>query len=76
MDLAVIDADVLIHLAKLNKLNLLKTQFSQILKKDITYHETVIQGLSAKRKDAITIKESNSNSPFCSFRLNKFLCFL
>jgi uncharacterized protein len=56
MDLAVIDADVLIHLAKLNQLNLLKTQFSKILITDIIYNETVIQGLSAKKKDAIIIK--------------------
>ncbi|MGV9141863.1 MAG: hypothetical protein ACOC1X_02885 [Promethearchaeota archaeon] len=43
------DADVLIHLAKLNQLNLLKTQFSKILITDTIYNETVIQGLNAKK---------------------------
>jgi len=50
MDLAVINADVLIHLAKLNQLNFLKTQFSKILITDTIYNETVIQGLNAKKK--------------------------
>ena len=50
MDLAVINADILIHLAKLNQLNLLKTQFSKILITDTIYNETVIQGLNAKKK--------------------------
>ncbi len=45
MVLAVIDSDVLIHLAKLNQLDLLKVQFSQIFISEIIYNETVVQGI-------------------------------
>ncbi|MBD3256684.1 MAG: hypothetical protein GF383_16440, partial [Candidatus Lokiarchaeota archaeon] len=57
MVLAVIDSDVLIHLAKLNQLELLKTQFSQIFISETIYDETVVKGLSTGKKDAQHLNE-------------------
>ncbi|KKL12867.1 hypothetical protein LCGC14_2531480 [marine sediment metagenome] len=57
MVLAVIDSDVLIHLAKLNQLDLLKVQFSQIFISEIIYNETVVQGINTKRKDAQILQD-------------------
>lgn len=47
MDIAVSDSDVLIHIAKLNLLNLLKGQFSKIIISEIVYNECVTQGISS-----------------------------
>mgnify|MGYP006277914347 CR=1 FL=1 len=57
MDLAVIDSDVLIQLAKLNQLELLKSQFSQIFITDVIYNETVIQGIKTQKENARIIKD-------------------
>ena len=54
---AVSDSDVLIHLAKLNQLNLLKNQFSVIYLSEIVYSETVSDGIKMQKEDASTIKK-------------------
>ena len=55
MDLAVSDANVLIHLAKLDQLELLKELFSNILISDIIYSESVTQGKLSNKKDSLSI---------------------
>lgn len=57
MDIAVSDSDVLIHIAKLNLLNLLKGQFSKIFISEIVYNECVTQGISSKKADAYILKD-------------------
>ncbi|TXT63239.1 MAG: hypothetical protein BAJALOKI3v1_410035 [Promethearchaeota archaeon] len=53
MVLAVIDSDVLIHLAKLNKLEFLRQQYSNIFITKTIYNETVIQGIKTQKDDAL-----------------------
>jgi predicted nucleic acid-binding protein len=57
MVLAVIDSDVLIHLAKLNKLAFLRQQYSNIFITKIIYNETVIQGIKTQKDDALILKK-------------------
>ncbi len=57
MLLAVSDSDVLIHLSKLNRLELLQDQFSRIYISDIVYNETVTQGIALEKKDAFVLKD-------------------
>lgn len=57
MDLAVSDSDVLIHLSKINQLELLQNQFSKIYISNIIYNETVVQGITLQKKDAFILKE-------------------
>ncbi len=57
MDLAVSDANVLIHLAKLDQLELLKELFSKILISDIIYSESVTQGKLSNKKDSFILEE-------------------
>ncbi|MHA1267477.1 MAG: hypothetical protein ACTSRS_19740 [Candidatus Helarchaeota archaeon] len=57
MLLAVSDSDVLIHLSKLNRLELLQDQFSRIYISDVVYNETITQGIALEKKDAFVLKD-------------------
>ncbi|MHC1590857.1 MAG: DUF3368 domain-containing protein [Candidatus Helarchaeales archaeon] len=57
MPLAVSDSDVLIHLSKLNRLELLLHQFSRIFISDVIFRETIIQGMALKKYDAFILKD-------------------
>lgn len=57
MDLAVSDANVLIHLAKLDQLELLKELFSNILISDIIYSESVTLGKLSNKKDSFILED-------------------
>ena len=54
--MAVSDSDLLIHLAKLNKLEILNSQFSKIYVSKEIEKETVIQGIELKKEDAYILK--------------------
>ena len=57
MVLAVSDADVLIHLAKLDILDFLVEQFSKIYISDIIYNESIVEGKRFHKKDALILEE-------------------
>lgn len=71
MVLAVSDSDILIHLTKLNQLNLLKEQFSRIYISEIVYNESVIQGISREKKDAYTIQEFIETGQIITEKINE-----
>ncbi|MHA1380091.1 MAG: hypothetical protein ACTSRG_17095 [Candidatus Helarchaeota archaeon] len=54
---AVSDSDIFIHLAKLNQLSLLLSQFTTIHVSDIIEKETITQGIELEKDDALLIKD-------------------
>lgn len=57
MDLAVSDANVLIHFAKLNQLELLRGTFSEIFITNIVHNESVTQGKLSNKKDLFILED-------------------
>ena len=57
MDLAVSDANILIHFAKLNQLELLGEIFSEILITEVIYNESVTQGKFSNKKDSFVLED-------------------
>ncbi len=56
MDSAVSDADVLIHLAKLNQLTILPLQFERIFISEIVKREIIDQGIQHGKPDAVSVQ--------------------